>query len=50
MIVDRYDHGSLESSISSLCRSVEGFDWNEVASKLSLYASWEFSDYVPLQK
>lgn len=50
MIVDRYDYGSLESSISSLCRSVEGCDWNEVASKLSLYASWEFSDYVPLQK
>jgi hypothetical protein len=30
---------------SDLCRRTEGTDWNDVATKLSRYATWEFEDY-----
>ncbi|MGE4336806.1 MAG: immunity 8 family protein [Pigmentiphaga sp.] len=50
LIVDQYDYERLWASISDLCSSIEGHDWNEVASKLNVYAAWEFADYVSADK
>jgi len=46
LIVNHYDYEQVRSSIADLCSSIEGSDWAEVASKLNVYASWEFANYV----
>ena len=45
LIVNRYDYGVINDAISSLCRSVSGSSWQEVAQKLSQHGGWEFENY-----
>src|SRR4051812_27613286 len=45
LAVERWDESLVERAVRDLCLRNEGDDWNEVAVKLSRYASWEFEDY-----
>lgn len=45
IVVDDFDYMEIEAAIKKLCRSIEGRDWSEIASKLGRYGSWEFADY-----
>jgi hypothetical protein len=45
IVLSRWDYDVLHRAVSDLCLHTEGDDWREVATKLSRYGSWEFSDY-----
>ena len=45
LLVSAYDYDLIFRVINSLCKSVSGLSWREVALKLSRYGSWEFEDY-----
>jgi hypothetical protein len=45
LVVDRWDEALVERAVRDLCLRNEGDTWNEVATKLSRYAYWEFEDY-----
>jgi hypothetical protein len=45
LLVTRWDYEIVRRAISDLCTRTEGKDWNEIATKLSRSAHWEFEDY-----
>jgi Immunity protein 8 len=45
LLVTRWDYETVRRAISDLCLRAEGRDWQEVATKLSRAAHWEFEDY-----
>jgi hypothetical protein len=45
LLVTRWDYATVSRAISNLCFHTEGKDWNEIATKLSRAAHWEFEDY-----
>lgn len=45
IIVVKYDLIAIREMIAKLCASTTGKNWQEVANKLSRYASWEYADY-----
>ena len=45
LVLTRWDYAVVERAIGDLCLHTEGADWQEVATKLSRYGSWEFADY-----
>jgi hypothetical protein len=45
VLVTRWDYETFRRAISDLCLHAEGRDWNEIATKLSRSAHWEFEDY-----
>ena len=44
LLVTRWDYETVRRAISDLCVRTAGNDWNEVATKLSRAAHWEFED------
>jgi hypothetical protein len=46
LVLSRWDSELVERAISDLCLHTEGADWQEVATKLSRYGSWEFADHI----
>jgi hypothetical protein len=46
LIVEYYDYGTIRDAINSLCRSIKGSSWREVAEQLGRYGRWEFEDYT----
>lgn len=47
MIVFEYDFSIIKSVIFEQCQKCVGFDWQEISTKLSRFAHWEFEDYQP---
>lgn len=45
LLVTRWDYETVTRAISDLCLHTNGRDCNEVATKLSRCAQWEFEDY-----
>lgn len=45
LIVGRYDYNLLWQTISDLCTSVKGADWEAIGNKLSSFGHWEFENY-----
>lgn len=45
LLVTGWDYETVRRAISDRCLHVEGRDWNEIATKLSRCAHWEFEDY-----
>ena len=46
ILVFEFNLKRIAARIESLVASVEGGDWNEIASKLARYGHWEFEDYT----
>jgi hypothetical protein len=40
-----YNFEKVRRAIESIVDSVEGNDWQEIASKIARYGKWEFEDY-----
>ena len=45
LLVTHWDYELVRRAIGDLCLHTEGSDWNEIATKLSRHAHWEFEDY-----
>lgn len=45
LLVTRWNYELVRRAISDLCLHTDGADWNEIATKLSRHAHWEFEDY-----
>jgi hypothetical protein len=45
LLLQRWDPDLVARAVADLCRHTEGATWNEVATKLSRFAYWEFEDY-----
>jgi hypothetical protein len=45
LILSQWNYQTLHRALSDLCLHAEGDDWEQVATKLSRYGSWEFADY-----
>jgi hypothetical protein len=45
VVMPRWDHSLLVRALEDLCRRTEGRNWNEIATKLTRHAHWEFEDY-----
>ena len=43
--LEHWDFELVLRTIRDLCLHTEGKDWNEVATELSRYGSWEFANY-----
>jgi hypothetical protein len=47
LIVFQYDMENILREIRNKIESIEGNSWDEIASKISRIAHWEFEDYKP---
>ena len=45
LIVEYYDYNIILDAINSLCQSIKGSSWKQVAEQLGRYGKWEFEDY-----
>ncbi len=45
LIVDHFDWTEIETYLRRRVSTIDGSDWNAVASKLSRIGLWEFEDY-----
>lgn len=48
LIVEYYNYNQIFNAINSLCQSVSGSSWRQVAEQLGKYGKWEFEDYYEL--
>ncbi|MGN6608142.1 MAG: Imm8 family immunity protein [Jatrophihabitans sp.] len=46
LIIDRWDWEDVQRVVREHVASVDGADWDELATKLGRWAKWEFEDYV----
>jgi Immunity protein 8 len=45
VVVNRWDYDTVHRAIADRCSHTEGTDWEEIATKLSRVAHWEFEDF-----
>jgi hypothetical protein len=45
LLMPRWDYEVMLRALTDLCRHASGDTWDEVATSLSRYGSWEFEDY-----
>jgi immunity protein 8 of polymorphic toxin system len=45
LLMRRWDYELLFRALTDLCRNTSGDTWDEIATSLSRYGSWEFEDY-----
>ncbi len=46
LVVEDYSYELIYGAIESLCNSISGSTWREIALKLGQFGKWEFDDYV----
>jgi hypothetical protein len=45
LVLSRWDYDILHRALNDLWTHAEGDNWEQIATKLSRYGSWEFTDF-----